>query len=130
MEKQSSSRMLCNAIVASAGALALMFASGHLYAKSTRLHIMPRQQTPSSIYPNPIQGQASASDTVTSPPNYQDSRPQPLMHGEGFNYDLYYNYRLTPHIILRPNLQQTTKPGSVEDNSQRFVGGLSAGIKF
>ncbi|WP_455820788.1 carbohydrate porin [Pseudomonas cerasi] len=52
------------------------------------------------------------------------------MRGDEFNYSLYYNYRLTPHLILRPNLQSTTKPGAVSDNSHRFVGGLSAGINF
>ena len=52
------------------------------------------------------------------------------MRGDGFNFNLYYNYRLTPHLILRPNLQQTTKPGSVSDDAHLFVGGLSAGINF
>ena len=68
--------------------------------------------------------------TATIPEEYRNDKPQPLMRGDGFNYNLYYNYRLTPHVILRPNLQQTTKPGSVSDNSHLFVGGLSAGINF
>ncbi|MEN5016376.1 carbohydrate porin [Erwinia sp. Eh17-17] len=64
------------------------------------------------------------------PEEYHSSHPQPLMRGEGFNYNLYYNFQLTPHVILRPNLQQSTKPGAVDDDSHRFVGGLSAGINF
>lgn len=64
------------------------------------------------------------------PEEFRHRAPQPLMRGEGFNYDLYYSYRLTPHIIVGPNLQQTTKPGNVENNAQHFVGGISAGIHF
>lgn len=64
------------------------------------------------------------------PEEYRDNKPQPVMRGDGFNYSLYYNYRLTPHLILRPNLQTTTKPGAVSNDSHRFVGGLSAGINF
>ncbi|MTD26882.1 carbohydrate porin [Erwinia sorbitola] len=70
------------------------------------------------------------SQTIAIPEEYQNNEPQPLMRGEGFNYNLYYNYRLTPHLILRPNVQKTTKPGSVSDSSHPFVGGLSAGINF
>lgn len=69
-------------------------------------------------------------DTPAIPEEYRDNKPQPLMRGDGFNYNLYYNYRLTPHLILRPNLQSTTKPGAVSGNSHLFVGGLSAGINF
>ncbi len=129
MERLSPSKMRCNVLVFSASALALLLVSGALYAKPKPLNIMPEQQVPYYIYPNAVNGYPSP-DNLSVPPNYQDHRPQPLMHGEGFNYDLYYNYHLTPHIILHPNLQQTTKPGAVEDNSQPFVGGLSAGIKF
>jgi len=121
--------MLCNILVSGAGALALLLASNTLSAKTGPQHRMSESQAPYSIYPNSVSAEPSP-DNLSSTPNYQDNKAQPLMHGEGFNYDLYYNYHLTPHIVLRPNLQQTTKPGSVEDNSQRFVGGLSAGIKF
>lgn len=87
------------------------------------------QVTPTAPYL--IQPQNSADSQPGAPPeDYRAVRPQPLMRGEGFNYHLYYNYRLTPHIILRPNLQQSTKPGAVSDHSQRFVGGLNAGINF
>lgn len=64
------------------------------------------------------------------PKDYQSAPPHPLMRGEDFNYHLYYNYQLTPHIILRPNLQQRTEPGAVSDRAQRFIGGLNAGINF
>lgn len=128
MEKQPSSKMLCNTLVAGAAALALL-ASSTLYARSGPQHRTSEPNAPYSIYPDSISSQPSP-DNLSPMPRYQDNKPQPLMQGEGFNYDLYYNYHLTPHIVLRPNLQQTTKPGSVEDNSQRFVGGLSAGIKF
>lgn len=67
---------------------------------------------------------------VDIPEEYRQGKPQPLMRGDGFNYNLYYNYRLTPHLILRPNLQETTKPGAVNSNPHLFVGGLSAGINF
>ncbi|WP_426767620.1 carbohydrate porin [Erwinia aphidicola] len=79
-----------------------------------------------------IQSQNSAGNhSGATPEDYRaPPPPQPLMRGEGFNYHLYYNYRLTPHIILRPNLQQSTKPGAVSDHSQRFVGGIGAGINF
>jgi len=69
-------------------------------------------------------------DTPAIPEEYRDNQPQPLMRGDGFNYNLYYNYRLTPHLILRPNLQSSTKPGAVSQNSHLFVGGLGAGINF
>ncbi|MEJ4043091.1 carbohydrate porin [Erwinia sp. SLM-02] len=129
MERLSSSKILRNALLVGASTLALALASGTLCASQRPYDIMPEQQTPSPISPrgaNPLSLPQSSLPSA----EYQSNKPQPLMHGEGFNYDLYYNYRLTPHIILRPNLQQTTKPGAVEDNSQRFVGGLSAGIKF
>ncbi len=129
MKRKLSSKMLCNVFMASAAALALLSVSGTLCAKLKPLNAMPEQQTSPSVYPNAFSTHSSP-DNPSSTPDYQVRRPQPLMHGEDFNYDLYYNYRLTPHIILRPNLQQMTKPGAVEDNSQRFVGGLSAGIKF
>lgn len=84
-----------------------------------------------------LQHTQESMDTITVPPQipafseeYRDNKPQPIMRGDEFNYSLYYNYRLTPHLILRPNLQSTTKPGAVSDNSHRFVGGLSAGINF
>lgn len=64
------------------------------------------------------------------PEEYRDNKPQPIMRGDRFNYSLYYNYRLPPHLILRPNLQTTTKPGAVSNDSHQFVGGLSAGINF
>ncbi|KMV69478.1 hypothetical protein WB66_15255 [bacteria symbiont BFo1 of Frankliniella occidentalis] len=87
------------------------------------------QVTPTAPYL--IQAPNSASKQPSAPPeDYRAAKPQPLMRGEDFNYHLYYNYRLTPHIILRPNLQQSTKPGAVSDHSQRFVGGIGAGINF
>lgn len=129
MESQSSFKTGYRALVAGGAALAMVFFCTNLYAQHRPITMMPTPHTPPLVTPKTAQALPSLGAT-SSPPEYQQDRPQPLMHGEGFNYDLYYNYRLTPHIILRPNLQQTTKPGSVEDDSQRFVGGLSAGIQF
>ncbi|MBD8162928.1 carbohydrate porin [Erwinia persicina] len=78
----------------------------------------------------PVESLTTDANAYKIPEEYRNNKPQPLMRGDGFNYNLYYNYRLTPHIILRPNLQQTTKPGSVSDDAHLFVGGLSAGINF
>ncbi|WP_455811760.1 carbohydrate porin [Pseudomonas graminis] len=87
-----------------------------------RFHLHDPQPSTEIISPQP--------DIPAIPEEYRDNKPQPVMRGDGFNYSLYYNYRLTPHLILRPNLQTTTKPGAVSDDSHRFVGGLSAGINF
>ncbi|MCW1876786.1 carbohydrate porin [Erwinia sp. INIA-01] len=128
MERLSSSKSWHYAMFSSTAALALLFFSSTLCAKPVTLNNIPEQQT-SSVYPNTNTAKPLA-NSLSPMPDYQDHRPEPLMHGEGFNYDLYYNYHLTPHVILHPNLQQTTKPGAVEDNSRLFVGGLGAEIKF
>lgn len=99
----------------------------------------------SATYPPPplpnaaqvLPAPSDSSPPLTLPPEalppgeaYEQGKPHPLMHGDGFDHSLDYNYALTPHIILHPNLQQTTKPGAVDDDPQRFVGGLGAKIPF
>ncbi|MFK8256459.1 carbohydrate porin [Erwinia sp. AnSW2-5] len=102
--------------------IAALFMAANAFAIPPRFHLHHPQPSTEIISPQP--------DIPAIPDEYRDNKPQPLMRGDGFNYNLYYNYRLTPHLILQPNLQSTTKPGAVSDNSHLFVGGLSAGINF
>lgn len=104
-----------------AGITALLISS---HAQARKKTLLPHYQAA------PADSPATDANAYNIPEEYSNNKPQPLMRGDGFNYNLYYNYRLTPHLILRPNLQQTTKPGSVSDDAHLFVGGLSAGINF
>lgn len=130
MERKLSLKILSHRFFVSAGVITLLFISSDLCARQSP-HNTPLKQPGVSTHNSNPSPPLSLSENATPVPSFQNSRPHPLMHGDDFDYDLYYNYRLTPHIILRPNLQQTTKPGAVDDgNPQRFVGGLSAGIQF
>lgn len=62
--------------------------------------------------------------------NYHSPTYLPIQHGSEYNYEIYYNARLTNWFSLRPNLQYVASPGAVSEVKNAFIGGLSANVNF
>lgn len=62
--------------------------------------------------------------------DYRNPTYLPVQHGSEYNYEIYYNARLTHWLSLRPNLQYIAAPGAVSEVKDAFVGGLSANVNF
>ncbi len=62
--------------------------------------------------------------------DYRSPTYLPVQHGSEYNYEIYYNARLTNWLSLRPNLQYVTSPGALSEVKNAFVGGLSANVNF
>ncbi|MXP48563.1 porin [Pantoea sp. Eser] len=54
----------------------------------------------------------------------------PIQDGSEYNYEVYYNAKVTNWISLRPNLQYVVAPGAVSEVKDAFIGGISANIAF
>ncbi|MCZ4060722.1 carbohydrate porin [Pantoea sp. LMR881] len=54
----------------------------------------------------------------------------PIQEGSEYNYEVYYNAKVTNWMSLRPNLQYVTAPGAVSEVKDAFIGGISANIAF
>lgn len=54
----------------------------------------------------------------------------PVQEGSEYNYEVYYNAKVTNWMSLRPNLQYVTAPGAVSEVKDAFIGGISANIAF
>lgn len=54
----------------------------------------------------------------------------PIQDGSEYNYEVYYNAKVTNWMSLRPNLQYVVAPGAVSEVKDAFIGGISANIAF
>lgn len=54
----------------------------------------------------------------------------PIQEGSEYNYEVYYNAKVTNWMSLRPNLQYVVAPGAVSEVKDAFIGGISANIAF
>jgi porin len=54
----------------------------------------------------------------------------PIQEGAEYNYEVYYNAKVTKWMSLRPNLQYVVAPGAVSEVKNALVGGISANIAF
>ena len=54
----------------------------------------------------------------------------PVQDGSEYNYEVYYNAKVTNWMSLRPNLQYVVAPGAVSEVKDAFIGGISANIAF
>ncbi|MGJ0127294.1 carbohydrate porin [Pantoea sp. RHCKP32] len=54
----------------------------------------------------------------------------PVQSGSEYNYEIYYNAKVTNWMSLRPNLQYVVAPGAVSEVKDAFIGGISANIAF
>jgi len=62
--------------------------------------------------------------------DYRNPTYLPIQHGSEYNFELYYNARVTHWLNLRPNLQYVASPGAVSGVKDAFIGGLSANVNF
>jgi len=54
----------------------------------------------------------------------------PIQDGSEYNYEVYYNAKVTNWMSLRPNLQYVVAPGAVSEVKDAFICGISANIAF
>ncbi|WP_312055509.1 carbohydrate porin [Pantoea brenneri] len=70
------------------------------------------------------QNQANGESSLDSPTYL------PIQDGSEYNYEVYYNAKVTNWMSLRPNLQYVVAPGAVSEVKDAFIGGISANIAF
>lgn len=86
---------------------------------AARIHV-------NSTYTRSLRQQNAANgETDYNSPTYL-----PIQDGSEYDYEIYYNAKVTKWMSLRPNLQYVTAPGAVSEVKDAFIGGISANIAF
>ena len=84
----------------------------------------------SALHVNPaLSRNQSLHNTVNALDNYSDPAFQPVQHAE-YAAEIHYDFKLTPWLMVRPNIQYLGSPGGVYEVDDAIVVGLTVNTVF